>query len=164
MGAYDTIEGSTLRERIEDFLFLEARLQDEHRYSEWEALWDEGDTLYWVPIGSDCNPETDLSYIYDNRRRLASRVRQLNTGKRHAQMPRSNLSKVVSNIRFERTADGIRVFSRFVLLENRRSQIMVWGGEAEHLLRDSGDGFRIVRKIVRLVNSDEPITTLAFLI
>ena len=63
------------RTQIEEFLFLEARLQDEHRYDEWEALWED-DALYWVPMKDDADPERSVSYIYDNRARLASRIRQ----------------------------------------------------------------------------------------
>jgi 3-phenylpropionate/cinnamic acid dioxygenase small subunit len=29
----------SLRERVEEFLFDEAKLIDEHRYEEWLALW-----------------------------------------------------------------------------------------------------------------------------
>jgi 3-phenylpropionate/cinnamic acid dioxygenase small subunit len=42
------IEALLKQHRVEQFLFLEARLIDERRFSEWEALWvDEG--IYWVP-------------------------------------------------------------------------------------------------------------------
>ena len=41
----------TIEERmqVEEFLFKEARLADESRYSDWEALVDD-DMHYWVPI------------------------------------------------------------------------------------------------------------------
>ena len=48
------------------FLYLEARLADEARYSEWEALWDD-DALV---LGADApgrRPADQLSYINDNR-------------------------------------------------------------------------------------------------
>ena len=33
---------------VEAFLYTEARLADEARYAEWEALWED-DAIYWVP-------------------------------------------------------------------------------------------------------------------
>ena len=40
---------------VEQFIFREARLQDEHAYEEWEALWTD-DGVYWVPYGGDDLP------------------------------------------------------------------------------------------------------------
>lgn len=149
---------------IEQFLYLEARLQDEHRYDDWEALWAEEDTLYWVPIREDADPTREVSYIYDNRSRLASRIRQLNTGVRHSQAPQSRLRRLISNIEIGESEDGITVESNFILLEARRAQLMTWGGRTTHLLVPSGDSFRIKRKTVLLVDCDKPISNLAFLI
>ena len=78
------VSDAMLRE-IAAFLYLEARLADESRYAEWEALVTD-DMHYWVPKGAaDYDPTARLSYINDNRARLATRIRQLQTGLRHAQ-------------------------------------------------------------------------------
>ena len=37
---------------VVDFLYREARLADEARYAEWEALWTD-DGVYWVPATTD---------------------------------------------------------------------------------------------------------------
>src|ERR1700704_2446246 len=79
------------------FVYREARLADEARYSEWESLWDD-DALYWVPMHPDDDPETRLSYVYDNRQRIKSRVAQLNTGVRHSQTPPSVMRRIISNL------------------------------------------------------------------
>jgi 3-phenylpropionate/cinnamic acid dioxygenase small subunit len=81
------------------FLNLEARLADEGRYSEWEALWadDDDQVEYRVPMHPEDNPRTTLAYINDNRRRIKSRVAQLNTGNRHSQTPPSVMRRMLSN-------------------------------------------------------------------
>ena len=67
-------------------------------YEDWEALWTD-DAIYWVPAnGANIDPEKEMSIIYDNRSRIALRVRQLLTGKRHTQTPQSRLRRMVSNI------------------------------------------------------------------
>lgn len=149
---------------IHQFLFLEARLQDEHQYDAWEALWDEKDTLYWVPMRENADPAREVSYIYDNRQRLSSRIRQLNTGLRHSQAPGSKLRRLISNIEIEDGDDVVTVQSNFILIESRRSIQTLWGGRTTHVLIPHEDGFRIKKKTVLLVNSEEPIGNLAFLI
>ena len=64
------------RLEVEAFLFKEARLADESRYSEWEALVDD-DMHYWVPLQESQEPDSDqVSILNDNRTRLATRIRQ----------------------------------------------------------------------------------------
>ena len=151
--------------RIAQFLYREARLQDEHRYDEWETLWTD-DALYWVPAGGDdTDPERQVSFIYDNRARLASRIRQLKTGWRIAQEPASRMRRLISNIEIESAgADGVRVGSNFLLAEHRRGHTHLWAGRAIHLLRDAGGDYRLAMKKVLLVDNAAPIPTLAFLI
>ncbi|MDT5077723.1 MAG: hypothetical protein QOJ80_2360 [Mycobacterium sp.] len=147
------------------FLYLEARLADEGRYSEWESLWDEGDdVVYRVPMHPDDDPRTTLAYINDNRRRIKSRVAQLNTGNRHSQTPPSIMRRVISNSEVvEESADTVTVESNFALFEYRIRQ-RFWAGRVSHTIRRSPDGPRLVRKIVHLIDAGGPVETLAFLI
>jgi benzoate/toluate 1,2-dioxygenase subunit beta len=156
--------GTSLREEVEQFLYHEARLQDEHRYDEWEALWAVSDIIYWVPMREDADPDRDLSYIYDNRARLASRIRQLGTGVRHAQSPRSKLRRLISNVEVTQIDAEVVIESNFILIESRRTLITLWGGRTTHVLLRQTDGFRIKRKTVLLVNCEDPIDNLAFLV
>ena len=159
------LEKATLAERVAQFLYREALLADEHRYNEWEALWTDEDALYWVPMRQGADPLTEVSYIYDNRARIASRIRQLNTGLRHAQTPQSGLRRIISNIEIEPgDGGGVVVYSNFMLMESRRGEQYFWAGRTTHVLVPEGDGFRIKRKTINLVNAEGPIDTLAFLI
>jgi benzoate/toluate 1,2-dioxygenase beta subunit len=153
------------RASIEAFLFAEARLQDEHCYDEWEALWED-DALYWVPAGSDdVDPALSVSYIYDNRRRIGARIRQLKTGTRHSQAPASRLRRIISNVEIEE-AEGseIRVRANFLLTEARWGCMYTWTGSTRYRLRERDGRIRLVEKKVLLVNNADDITTMAFLI
>jgi 3-phenylpropionate/cinnamic acid dioxygenase small subunit len=149
---------------VHRFLFKEARLQDEHRYEEWEALWAD-EAHYWVPLGEDDDPESRLSIINDNRARIAGRVRQLMTGRRHAQSPVSRMRRVIGNIEVD-ASDGstVRVESNFLLIENRRDSTRQWAGRTLHVLRPAGSDFQMLVKKVSLVDMESPVPTLAFLI
>jgi benzoate/toluate 1,2-dioxygenase subunit beta len=152
---------------IEQFLFLEARLADEGDYDGWEALWTD-DGVYWIPAnGDDIDPTTQMSIVFDNRSRIALRVRQLKHDKRHSQNPRSRLRRLLSNIELlEDGGDGgdTSVGANFLVYESRERGTTLWGGRSEYRLRQVEGHWRMARKKVMLVDNDRPISTLAFLI
>lgn len=150
---------------VEQFIYREARLADEHQYDAWEALWTE-DALYWVPAGGPgTDPTRQMSVIYDNRARIATRIKQFHTGKRHAQTPASSLRRVVSNVELL-TDDGDELLAgaNFIVVESRERGTQLWAGRYEYRLRRTGDGLRMAAKTVMLVDSDQALATLAFLI
>jgi 3-phenylpropionate/cinnamic acid dioxygenase small subunit len=162
-------DGFDLRD-VEQFLYREARLADEHDYDGWEALWTD-DALYWVPAGgADIDPLTQVSVIYDNRRRIATRLKQLRTGKRYAQAPPSNLRRLISNVELlcgRRNADGgvdLEAGANFLVLESRARGNELWGGRTTYRLRLVDGELRLVRKKVVLVDNDKALPTMGFLV
>ncbi len=164
------IVADVTRREIEAFLYLEARLADESRYAEWEALVTD-DMHYWVPKGAaDYDPATRLSYINDNRARLATRIRQLRTGLRHAQTPPSPMRRIISNIEILEADDAAGRFvvaSNFVLYEvaaQATNELRIWPGRVTHHLRRVEGRLRMSKKIVELVTSELPQPNMAFLL
>lgn len=153
-----------LRE-VEQFLFQEARYADEHDYDSWEALWTD-DALYWVPAGDGAqDPTAQVSVIYDNRARISTRLKQLRTGKRYAQSPPSTLRRTISNVEVLGTKDEDTVVgANFFVAESRTGGIEFWAGRTTYRLRVVDGEIRLAYKKVQLVNSGEPLPTLAFLI
>jgi 3-phenylpropionate/cinnamic acid dioxygenase small subunit len=153
------------RQQVEEFLYFEAQLMDEHRYDEWLALWTE-DALYWVPAGrDDVDPTREISLIYDDRVRLQTRIARLKSGFAHAQEPKSRLRRIVANIVITEAENGELVtHSNFMLAELRRGKQDVFAGRTMHRLRPTNGSFRVVTKKVWLVNNDEYIDNLTFLI
>ena len=153
------------RQQVEQFIYHEADLMDEHRYDEWLALWTD-DALYWVPSGGDdIDPKREISLIYDDRVRLQVRITRLKSGFAHAQEPKSRMRRVVSNIVTKEAENGdIDVFSNFLLIELRRGKQDTFAGRTVHRLRPDNGSFRLASKKVLLVNNDEHIDNLTFLI
>jgi benzoate/toluate 1,2-dioxygenase subunit beta len=150
---------------VQAFLHNEARLADEHQYAEWEALWTD-DAVYWVPAGgANTDPDKTVSYIYDNRNRIRTRIGLLLTGERFAQTPVSGLARVVSNIEVDGTEPNgdLLVSCAFVLIEYRRGHL-IWAGRNTFKLRPDGDSFKMAYKKVVLVDSDDPIRKLGFIL
>jgi benzoate/toluate 1,2-dioxygenase subunit beta len=158
------------RHAVEQFLYREARLADEGDYDAWEALWTD-DALYWVPIGGEGgDPEQQMSIIYDNRSRISTRLKQLRTGKRYAQAPKSNLRRLLSNIEFlggRNNPSGdidLELAANFLAIESCSRGTHLWGGRTTYRLRRRGDDLLLAYKKVVLVDNDQPLPTLGFLI
>lgn len=162
--AYDIQEVGRLHE-VSKFLFLEARLQDEHRYAEWENIWTD-DAVYWVPAnGETYDPEMKMSIIYDNRSRIGLRIKQFFTGKRFAQIPVSRIRRIVGNIEILGEEPlGLRVSANVLLFESSRRGDVVWASRNEYVLREVEGQWRLAHKRVSLVNNDAALLTMAFLI
>jgi len=169
LGHAAPLDEAALLHEVSQFLYREARLQDEHRYEEWEALWEE-DGVYWVPAnGDDPDPETCMSILYDNRSRIALRVKQLLTGRRHSQEPRSRLRHMISNIELlPAGGPDIAVGANVLVFESALRGDVLWGARTEYVLRrrvgPGADSFGLARKKVVLVNNDKALYTLSFLI
>lgn len=157
------------RLEIEEFLALEARFADESRYSDWEALVDD-DMIYWVPTaeGAILPPGDKISIIFDNRQRVATRIRQLNTGKRHSQVPVSPMIRAQTNFLVEATgADTYTVFCTQILYEFRiqsTRELATWPARVEYRLRRHGDGLKMCFKGVYLVSASDALPGLPFII
>ena len=151
------------------FLYLEARLADEARYAEWLALWAD-DAVYWVPATTDpaADPDTHISHAYDNRARLETRVRMLQTGHRLSQEPASQMRRLISNVEVTPGDGGELVAeSNFILGElalQAGRELHWWIGRTAHRLRMVEGRLRMSGKKVVLINAAEPLPNLAFLI
>lgn len=157
------IVDTDLLRAVEQFVYREARLADEHRYAEWEALWTD-DAIYWVPAGGDdTDPTRQMSVLFDNRSRIATRIRQLESGRRFAQSPPSRLVRVVSNVEVIAEDGDVTVAAAFVLHESRANGLRLWAGRIEYVLRRVDGELRMARKTVRLVDNDRALHTLGFL-
>ena len=153
------------RQQVEQFIYYEADLMDEHRYDEWLELWTD-DALYWVPTGRDeVDPKREISLIYDDRTRLQVRIARLKSGFAHAQEPKSRMRRLISNIVVsEETNRDVLSRSNFLLVELRRGKQDLFAGRTIHRLRPYAGSFKLVFKKVLLVNNDESIDNLTFLI
>lgn len=160
-------------DRVTAFIHGEARLADESRYEEWEALVTD-DMHYWVPAGpATGDPAEQLSYINDNRARLATRLAQLRTGKRHAQTPVSPMRRLITNIEIidggnlDADGDEVAVGANFVIYElaaQATHELRIWPGRVTYRLRSVDGELRMAAKWIELVTASKPQPNLTFII
>ena len=155
--------GLTLAE-AEAFLYREARLADAWELEAWEALWTD-DALYYVPVDDSQDPRTHMSIIFDNRNRIATRIKQLQTGKRHSQRPMSRLCRSVTNVEVLGSEGADTVVTSVVqILESRDRGLTWWVGRVTHRLRRVDGEVRMAAKKVVLVDSDRALPSMSFLV
>lgn len=167
MAAHMDIPRPTERE-IERFLYHEARLIDEGKLDEWLALFTD-DAYYWIPCNrADIDPTRDVSIIYDNREHLEARVWRLQSGLAHTTDPPFLLRHLISNVELDGFHDGdLSVSSNFILVALR--SLPGWpqelfAGSYRHRLRRVDGAWRIAFKKVELLNNNQPILSLQFIV
>jgi p-cumate 2,3-dioxygenase beta subunit len=145
------------RAEVEDFLYHEAALLDEWKLKEWEALLTD-DATYYVPPNDqlDSDHRNTLFLVADDRERIRQRIIRINDPKCHAEYPRSRTRRMISNVRIL-GVDGelVTVAANFVCYRYRRyERIREYVGAYRHILRRSGDSFRIKERRV-LIDAHE---------
>jgi len=141
------------KKEIEEFLYREAYLLDEHRFDEWLALFAD-DAEYVVPLREHVDGEVDPPghpMIKDDKAMLAMRARKHETGLSHVETPRSMTTHLISNVLVEegRAPDEFEVRSSFVVRQARKLRDEAWWvGRRRDLLRRVDGGWRIARREV----------------
>lgn len=140
---------------IEQFLFLEARLLDEKRWDEWNALFIE-DGEYWIPaMRNQPDPLHHMSIMYEKSLLRAVRLKRYDHPNAMSLQPLPYTVHTVSNVMLDSVEDNIYVVnSRFIVLEYRRDVMRTYGGTYVHTLESSDTDFKIRMKKVELVNCD----------
>lgn len=143
--------------QIEQFLFLEARLLDEKRWDEWEALFVE-DGEYWIPATrGQPDPINHVSIMYEKSLLRAVRLKRYRHPNALSLQPQPYSVHTVSNVMLDsfNQENGIaQVNSRFIMLEYRRDETWTYGGAYTHTLQCENDRFKILKKKVELINCD----------
>jgi len=153
------------RSEAEDLLYREARLLDDLRHQDWLAMLDENAT-YWIPCNGEGNdPNREISLVFDDKHRLTDRIGRLQSGLAHAQNPSSKTKRLVSNVQIENaTENAATILSGFILYELRRGKERVFAGRYEHRLHLVDGTWKIASKKVVLMNNDEVIDNLTFIV
>ncbi len=163
------------RAAAEALIYREARLLDTLRLEDWLTLFTP-DGIYWLPMedGDVSDARTSISIVYDDTDRRAERVfRTLHTPVLD-QSPRSRTMHVVANVELDGTDErgDTRVLCNQVIGENRPGgdgQVGLNGtrvllARCEYRLRATEDGWLISMKKMLLLNADQPIYNLTFLL
>lgn len=130
---------------VEQFLYAEADLLDQHRFEEWIELFTE-DTHYWVPTrmtrtvrerGREIASEDESAFIDDDKYYLRGRVRRYSSGVSWSEEPPSRTRRLITNVRVRAKDSGeLDVTSNFYVYRSRLERHQDWFvGERFDVLR-----------------------------
>ena len=148
---------SITRDDVIDFIYGEARMLDEGRYSEWIDLWLE-DGIYWMPLDyKQTDPDLVTSLLYEDNFMLRLRVERLNGVRTFSQKPKSRCHHVIQRPfvdEFDPEGGRIVTCTAMHYVETRLDDQILLALTATHALKLVEGRLRIANKRVELLNSD----------
>jgi p-cumate 2,3-dioxygenase subunit beta len=159
---------STLRERVEDFLYHEAALLDDWRLDDWLALFEE-DGRYTVPAldKPDSDPRETLGIVDDNMMRLRGRIARLKGRHAYREFPWSRTRRLISNVRLQELNDSgeLLIRANFLVYRIRGKDTDPFIGQYEYRLRETDGAFKILSRRAQLdLEILSPQATVSFIL
>ncbi len=147
------------------FIWKEAELLDKKDYAGWEAMWDE-DGRYVVPISHETiDFAATLNYAYDDGRMRKMRIERLTSGVSMSTIDAAATVRSVS--RFVPTyvaADLVEINSSQLVVGYKRQKQSFFIADLTHRVRFGPQGPKLEQKVIRLINSEDSIHSLGFLL
>jgi 3-phenylpropionate/cinnamic acid dioxygenase small subunit len=142
-----------------DFVVREARLLDEKRYQEWNALFTD-DAIYWVPL-TPGQPEglEHTSHLHEDKLLRELRIERLKSPRAFSQQPPTRSLHLLQAPTVE-SPDAARpgehvVRTVFQYVESQGDELNTFFGVSWHrIVVDERGALRMRQKRVDLINSD----------
>jgi len=147
------------------FVWAEADMLDHGEYAAWLDLWAP-DGLYIVPI----DPDTDdfanrLNYANDDADMRAKRVARLTSGESMSTQPRARTVRSVSRLRILSSGgNAVTLRGAQDLRDFRKDSFHQHTADVTWELVRNGEDWRIKRKVVRLINSIDTLSTIGYVL
>ena len=147
---------SVTRDDVIDFIYAEARMLDEGRFSEWLDLWLP-DGRYWMPLDyKQTDPHLVTSLLHEDMFMLKLRVERLNGARTFSQKPKSRCHHVIQRPFVDEFDPGGKIVTNTSMhyVETRLDEQFLLALTATHELKVVSGAIRIANKRVDLLNSD----------
>jgi 3-phenylpropionate/cinnamic acid dioxygenase small subunit len=140
-----------------DFVIREARLLDEKRYAEWNALFTD-DAMYWVPLVPDQEDGINhTSHLYEDKLLRELRIERLKSARAFSQQPPTRAHHLLQTPTvevFDAAAKRFVVRSEFHYTEAQGDELQFFVGTCLHHLMLQDGALRMTLKRVNLLNCD----------
>ena len=145
------------RQDLIDFVVHEARLLDDRRYEEWNALFT-ADAYYWVPLVPDQPDGTNhTSHLYEDKLLRDLRIARLKSPRAFSQQPPSRCHHLLQTPTVERldiAANSHVLRTEFHYTESQGDELQFYVGSCFHHLTVQDGALRMTLKRVNLLNCD----------
>jgi 3-phenylpropionate/cinnamic acid dioxygenase small subunit len=145
------------RQDLIDFVVREARLLDEKRYAEWNALFTD-DAMYWVPLVPEQEDGVNhTSHLYEDKLLRELRIERLKSARAFSQQPPTRAHHLLQTPTvevFDAAGNAFVVRSEFHYTEAQGDELQFFVGTCLHHLTLQGGALRMSLKRVNLLNCD----------
>lgn len=154
-----------LERELSAFVLHEARLLDEQRFEEWNALFA-ADGWYWMPVSAHAtDPLAQASHLYDDRLLREVHIQRLRSAQAHSQQTPGHCHHLMQQPQIEHidaTSSDYKLRTAFIYTELRNGRTVCLPGVAWHDLRRIEGSLRIRLKRVDLLHAAEPLSAVEF--
>lgn len=152
-----TMDAATVtRQNLVDFVVREARLLDDKRFEDWNALFTD-DGHYWVPLSADQEDGVrHASYLHEDKLLRTLRIERLKNPRAHSQQPPSRCHHLLQwpTVEcFEPAVNRFVVRSEFLYTELQGEDQQRHVGSCIHHLRVQDGELRMALKRVNLLDA-----------
>jgi 3-phenylpropionate/cinnamic acid dioxygenase small subunit len=163
----EQIVSPDLERLLQAVVVREARLLDEQRLDEWDALFAD-DGVYWLPASPEAqDPRLEASHLYDDRMLRRVHIERLRSAHAYSQQPPGRCHHLLQTpevLEANLAGDCFYLRTAFLYTELRAGRTVTLPGVAHHRLRRAASGFLIVLKRVDLLHAGEALPAVEFYI
>lgn len=148
-----------------EFIWREGDMLDRTAYREWLPLWTDTGT-YVVPIQRDeGDPAARLNLLYDGKEMREARVKRLLSGFSMSSAPAARTVRTMSRfVVLESSADAITVRCAQLIVEYKYNRFRHLPADVTYRLVKAGGDLKIDYKSVLLINSDDDLFGIGYLL
>ncbi|EFQ63114.1 aromatic-ring-hydroxylating dioxygenase subunit beta [Pseudomonas poae] len=154
-----------LLQEVTAFIWQEGDMLAHGEYDGWLKMWTEKGT-YIIPIDpKETDFENTLNYAYDDHHMRKLRVRRLTGGESISTSPQPRTVRMQSRFRVW-ADDGVQVTVRCAqnIREFRKESLKFYSADLTYELIRCDGGFKIQRKVVSLINSDDALAGIGYIL
>ncbi|MFQ6591007.1 MULTISPECIES: aromatic-ring-hydroxylating dioxygenase subunit beta [Pseudomonas] len=154
-----------LLQEVTAFIWQEGDMLDHGEYDGWLKMWT-GQGTYIIPIDpKETDFENTLNYAYDDQHMRELRVRRLTGGESISTSPQPRTVRMQSRFRVL-ADDGVLVTVRCAqsIREFRKESLKFYSADLTYELIRSEGGFKIQRKVISLINSDDALAGIGYIL
>lgn len=154
-----------LLNQVTAFIWAEGDMLDHGEFDTWLRLWSEKGT-YIIPINpKEEDFENTLNYAYDDHHMRQLRIQRLTGGDSISTSPQPRTVRTLSRFRvlFE-SDEKVRVRCAQNLREFRKDSLKHYSADIVYELERVSDTFKIQRKLIRLINADDALAGIGYIL
>lgn len=164
----DRQDAATMAPTFEEaiaFIWAEADLLDRLEYKKWLPLWTE-EGRYIIPTERNAEDFDDsLNILNDDAEMRAARVNRLLSGFSMSSAPPARTVRTVSRfVPLGADDRGIVLRAAQIVAEYKYERMRILAADVEYRIVRSADGLKIDRKVVTLVNCDDFLHGIGYLL